>query len=80
MIEVQTADDDKKYELFNATDVKKLIKDLKCHQVPLENFLKSWNTDPTNRSKIGELRKHLEETKEIMVNDLELTIKRGQLL
>lgn len=40
----------------------------------------AWNDDPNNRSKMGQLRQQLEETKQVVMDDLELTVKRGQLL
>ena len=40
----------------------------------------SWNDDPANRSKIGLLRQSLEETKDVLVDDLEQTLMRGQNL
>ena len=46
----------------------------------ITNFITSWNDDPANRSKMGQLRQQLEETKAVVMEDLELTVKRGQLL
>ena len=46
----------------------------------MTQFITHWNDNPNNRSKIGQLRESLEETKLVMVEDLELTVKRGQLL
>ena len=46
-------------------------------QPKVDTFITQWNNDPGNRSKIGQLRQSLEETKDVLVEDLELTIKRG---
>ena len=46
----------------------------------LDNWITSWNDNPDNRSKIGQLREQLEETKAVVIDDLEQTVKRGQLL
>lgn len=46
----------------------------------IDQFVTQWNDDPTNRSKMGQLRQQLEETKAVIMEDLELTCKRGQLL
>ena len=49
-------------------------------QPKVDAFINTWNDDPSNRSKIGQLREQLEETKAVVLEDLELTVKRGQLL
>ena len=49
-------------------------------QPQIEKFINTWNDDPNNRSKMGQLREQLEETKAVVMEDLELTVKRGQLL
>ena len=49
-------------------------------QPKVDTFITSWNDDPSNRSKMGQLREQLEETKAVVMEDLELTVKRGQLL
>ena len=36
-----------------------------------------WNNDPSHRSKVGELRNEIEETKNVLVEDLELATQRG---
>ena len=46
----------------------------------VDQIITTWNDNPDNRSKIGQLREQLEETKAIVIEDLELTVKRGQLL
>ena len=43
----------------------------------LDNWITSWNDNPDNRSKIGQLREQLEETKAVVIDDLEQTVKRG---
>ena len=49
-------------------------------QGKVTQFITVWNDDPNNRSKMGQLRQQLEETKAVVMEDLELTVKRGQLL
>ena len=43
----------------------------------VDQIITTWNDNPDNRSKIGQLREQLEETKAIVIEDLELTVKRG---
>ena len=50
------------------------------YQPNLDQFITTWNDDPNNRSKMGQLRQSLEETKAVVMDDLEATMKRGQLL
>ena len=44
----------------------------------VDSWITSWNDDPRNRSKVGQLRDSIEETKKVVMDDLEQTIKRGQ--
>ena len=46
----------------------------------IDRFVTEWNDNPNNRSKVGMLRDAIEDTKNVLVEDLELSIKRGQLL
>ena len=43
----------------------------------VSNFLDSWNDNPANRSKVSTLFKELEKTKDVMINDLETSMERG---
>ena len=49
---------------------------MRIHQIKVDNFITQWNNDPANRSKIGQLRQSLEETKDVLIEDLEETMKR----
>ena len=49
-------------------------------KIKVDNFITTWNDNPSNRSKMGQLREQLEETKQVVMEDLDLTMKRGQLL
>ena len=42
------------------------------------NFIEHWNDNPENRSKVSVLFKELEKTKDIMIDDLSLSLERGQ--
>ena len=42
------------------------------------NFIDNWNDDPSNRSKVAVLFKELEKTKDVMIEDLSLSLERGQ--
>ena len=44
----------------------------------VDDFLASWNDNPANRSKISTLFKELEKTKDVMIDDLALSLERGQ--
>lgn len=44
----------------------------------MENFLTLWNDNPANRSKVNTLFKELEKTKDVMIEDLALSMERGQ--
>lgn len=44
----------------------------------VNNFIDSWNDNPANRSKVSTLFKELEKTKDVMINDLEISMERGQ--
>ena len=49
----------------------------RVYQPKVDQFITAWNDDPANRSKIGVLRESLEETKNVLVEDLEQTLIRG---
>ena len=53
---------------------------MRIHENKVDTFITQWNNDPANRSKIGQLRQSLEETKDVLVDDLEEVTKRGQTL
>ena len=56
------------YQPFQAKSADKAFKQF----VPkVDQWVTSWNEDPDKRSKVGQLRVHLEETKEIVMDDLE---------
>ena len=44
---------------------------MRIHESKIDTFITQWNNDPANRSKIGLLRQSLEETKDVLVDDLE---------
>ena len=50
---------------------------MRIHENKVDTFITQWNNDPANRSKIGLLRQSLEETKDVLVDDLEEVTKRG---
>ena len=65
------------YLPFQASSAESTFKQFQ-HKV--DSFISQWNDDPSNRSKMGQLREQLEETKAVVMEDLELTVKRGQLM
>ena len=40
----------------------------------VSNFIESWNDNPNNRTKIDTLFKELEKTKDVMMENLELSV------
>ena len=44
----------------------------------VNNFLETWNDNPLNRSKVSTLFKELEKTKDVMIEDVRLSMERGQ--
>lgn len=50
------------------------------YQPKIDQLVSQWNDDPNNRSKMGQLRQSLEETKAVVMDDLEQTLIRGQNL
>ena len=50
---------------------------MRIHENKVDTFITQWNNNPDNRSKIGLLRQSLEETKDVLVEDLEEVTKRG---
>ena len=67
-------------ELYESLQTKGADKSYRQYQIHIDKFITEWNDDPTHRSKIGMLRDEIEDTKKILVTDLELTLKRGELL
>ena len=46
-------------------------------QPKCDRFVTDWNKNPENRSKIGQLQQSMEETKEVLMDNLNDTMKRG---
>ena len=44
----------------------------------VNNFLETWNDNPLNRSKVSTLFKELEKTKDVMIEDVRISLERGQ--
>ena len=65
------------YKPFQASNAETTFQQFK---VKLDQWITQWNDNPENRSKVGQLREQLEETKAVVIDDLEQTVKRGQLL
>jgi len=65
------------YQPFQASNAETSFRQF---QHKIDQLVTSWNDNTNNRSKMGQLRQELEETKQVVMDDLELTVKRGQLL
>ena len=49
-------------------------------QPKCDKFVTAWNRNPENRSKIGQLQQSMEETKDVLMDNLNDTMRRGQLI
>ena len=75
--QTSTDADDQLYMPFQAASAETTFRQ---YQPKLDTFITQWNDNPNNRSKMGQLRQSLEETKAVVMDDLEQTLIRGQNL
>ena len=62
--------------IYKSIQERKAFEKLKVHQFNLDKFISDWNKNPEHRSKLGQLQIAMEEERDILLRNLELTMKR----